>query len=243
MCHTPCHVRAHSVGHALSRFFAQKKHIYLKTVTNHLSFSKPFRHTKRLKGRKASKARGSCRTETVHRDPCRRGRRSEAGRHTRVGGEARANYPHGVHGNHLLWDPVDSFRGYWNNKHLHTSPDTIPRHCQTYHRGPVRWAFSPLLDEFYFRSSFYTNLLPLSGCCPHICSPWLLGPPLAAYSHSASVGRRYVPSVSSLSFAMNCWASSQETFSTGHWGQPLKWLGLFPMSSSHWPLGNGVFGD
>src|SRR5262249_41477245 len=61
-------------------------------------------------------------------------------------------------------------------------------------------------------------------------------PARAAYSHSASVGRRYfVPPSLALSLSINCCTSSQETLSTGRLASPLNWLGLFPITASHWP--------
>src|SRR6202021_227955 len=57
-----------------------------------------------------------------------------------------------------------------------------------------------------------------------------LSPPRAAYSHSASVGRRWwYPSPLRLTASQNICASSQLTPSTG-WFGPREWLGLVPMT-------------
>src|SRR4051812_42907841 len=58
-------------------------------------------------------------------------------------------------------------------------------------------------------------------------------PARQAYSHSASVGRRYGFLSLACSFLQNSWQSSHETFSTGRFLSPLKWLGLLPMTACH----------
>src|SRR4029450_3296167 len=98
-----------------------------------------------------------------------------------------------------------------------------------------------------FGCSFPTRCVVLSALPPNqaYLPNWLLSSPKlyavveparAAYSHSASVGRRYfvLPSLE-LSLSINFCTSSQETVSTGRLVSPLNWLGLFPITASHWP--------
>src|SRR5512135_1084793 len=81
----------------------------------------------------------------------------------------------------------------------------------------------PLLK--LFQDTFSWLSLPQYSCC---C------PARQAYSHSASVGRRYCLPVLALSFLMNSWASFQLTCSTGQLSpQAVKLLGLLPITACH----------
>lgn len=91
--------------------------------------------------------------------------------------------------------------------HSHTLPDisykpnSLACFCAT---GCV----SPLLLSLYH--AMVSGILP-----PLYLYPLLLFPPLAANSHSASVGRRNCFPVSSFNFWINSWQSFQLTVSTG----------------------------
>src|SRR5574340_1058892 len=92
---------------------------------------------------------------------------------------------------------------------------------------PEAWAPPPALALYqaYFPSS--ASLL-----VPEYFSFF---PPLrAAYSHSASVGRRYFFPVLAFNLPMNAWISFQPTCSTGHFSpQFLKNEGLLPITDCH----------
>ena len=115
-----------------------------------------------------------------------------------------------------------------------TSPGTIPRRCRACHRGPRHWAAIEPPDGSCRPNFLRTrHTFQFRGVVPEAEAPVL--PARQAYSHSASVGRRYL-SVFSIpfSFLMNAWASFQQTCSTGQSFPPsLKYEGLLPMTRCH----------
>ena len=87
-----------------------------------------------------------------------------------------------------------------------------PASCRSYH------AYSPK-PAFFVPEEYHVVVLPARH----------------AYSHSASVGKRYVRPAACSSgnadnLSQNRTASSQLTFSTGCWA-PLKWLGFVPITA------------
>src|SRR3989338_769304 len=94
----------------------------------------------------------------------------------------------------------------------------------------------PLLPAGFANPPYQPTLsrspLPQYSCC---------APARQAYSHSASLGRRYFFPVLALSASINAWASSQLTCSTGQLSPQLpNLLGLLPMSAFHWPCVTSV---
>src|SRR5688572_24704548 len=63
----------------------------------------------------------------------------------------------------------------------------------------------------------------------------VVGPARQAYSHSASLGRRYFFPVFSDSLRQNSFASCQLTESTGAAGSLDDLLGFRPITASYWP--------
>lgn len=94
-------------------------------------------------------------------------------------------------GNHPyqhLWDLKQGFCCL--GKMIHTNPSTIPIHCRSYRTALVHSLFS--VQRGAFGSRNFQNAKPLHpGCrCRRIGSPCFGRRPGAAYSHSASVGKR-----------------------------------------------------
>ena len=78
-------------------------------------------------------------------------------------------------------------------------------------RAEVRTAAAHIVALSSYHATSPSVLLP------EYLKPRLLFPPRAAYFHSASVGKRNVSPVSTFSFAINVWQSSQLTRSTGRY--------------------------
>ena len=67
-------------------------------------------------------------------------------------------------------------------------------------------------------------------------------PPLAAYSHSASVGSLNFLPVRRLSFTINSWQSYHDTLITGFSGSSALFIyGSLPITASHWPAVTSVW--
>src|SRR6185503_8416754 len=76
-------------------------------------------------------------------------------------------------------------------------------------------------------SSYHAKSLSVSGALP-------VAPARHAYSHSASLGKRYVnESLRSSSFFKKLCTSNHDTFSTGQLSQSLKLDGFSPITACH----------
>src|SRR5271170_2838412 len=97
------------------------------------------------------------------------------------------------------------------------------------------WVVPPLLSSYHPTPS--TLSLPQYSWCH---------PARQAYSHSASLGRRYCFPVLAFSFRIYSCVSFQLTLSAGQLlpqslvKKPLKWLGLLPMMARHCPCVTSV---
>jgi len=86
---------------------------------------------------------------------------------------------------------------------------------------PTGCVFEPALLSY--QVTLLISSLPAYRNPPPVAMAAFLAPPLAAYSHSASVGRRYfLPGYLVLSFFRKSWMSFQLTLSTGQSSQPLN---------------------
>jgi len=89
-----------------------------------------------------------------------------------------------------LLDQSGRLPGMMRSSARHTNPSTTPNGCRSCHRSrsslgfncPTSCASPPELSAYQPTSS--------GSLLSEYRKPWLPGPPLAAYSHSASVGNR-----------------------------------------------------